>query len=327
MSVPALFVVTGFLGAGKTTLVREMVEAGLWRSPAVYVQEAAAEGLDQQLYGPGTSSVRVAAGGCGCCGELHELTAFLADDLLAVAAGRRQPAETLVFETSGLTDPCAILADLGRLRFVADRIGTPRVITVVDARHLARNLCEFDEARLQVGAADVVVLTRVRDAGDVDLLPLRQANPLATVIRDDHGDALRQLAEALRVPPVRDAGALQARTTVHRSDLRHATFQTDAPVDPELARATLDFLQRALGDRFVRMKALLRTSRPGVCISLHAVRGVIDPPREVAVGGAPDRPSTFVCFVRGIDPDAISDVWAAGIRLAASVEPEQRRLQ
>ena len=197
MSVPALVVVTGFLGAGKTTLVRRMIEAGQWRAPWVYVQEAATEGIDQSLYGIDASRVRVATGDCGCCGELHELTACLADDLLAVAAGRSEAPEIVVLETSGLTDPCTILADLGRLRFIADRVRVPRVITVVDARHIATNLAEFDEARVQVGSADIVVLTRTSEAGNVDLLPLREANPLAALIADDQSDALQQLADAM----------------------------------------------------------------------------------------------------------------------------------
>jgi G3E family GTPase len=307
-------VVTGFLGAGKTTLIHEMIRTRRWTAPAVYVQEVAQTGLDQRLYGGDTWNVKLAAGACGCCGELHELAAALTDDLLRIDAGLMQAPQLAVFETSGLTDPCALLEDFARIQYLSKRISVPRLLTVVDARHLALNTSEFAEARAQVGAADALYLTRMRDAGRAALCLAREANATAAIVLDDDGEPLDRLAQTLRADVAVRTTLLPPLSGGH-SDLQQVTFQHPGRIDPARARAALELMQRILGKSFIRMKGLLRSDRPDESISIHAVRGVVDPPRVIQAQGADDEPSTLVFFVRGTNPAAVRSLWDAVVHL------------
>ncbi|MCA9573612.1 MAG: GTP-binding protein, partial [Myxococcales bacterium] len=87
-------VVTGFLGAGKTTLV----ERWLTELPgaAVIVNEAGAVGVDGALLSRRVARLREITGGCVCCATQAELAAALAE----LAASEPAPVRVLV-ETSG----------------------------------------------------------------------------------------------------------------------------------------------------------------------------------------------------------------------------------
>ena len=143
-------VVTGFLGAGKTTLInRWLTELG--EDAAVIVNELGEVGIDGQLLRARTL-VEI-AGGCICCSTQAELVRAL-DEL----AG----AKRIVIETSGAASPSGVLHAIAG----GERRGThvlDGIVTVVDASRFDA-LLEHDLAIEQIGYADVIVLSRTEVA-------------------------------------------------------------------------------------------------------------------------------------------------------------------
>ncbi|MEZ5775738.1 MAG: cobalamin biosynthesis protein CobW [Hyphomicrobiaceae bacterium] len=130
-------IVTGFLGAGKTTLVRHLLETVSGRRLAVIVNEFGDVGIDGEiLKGCGVAScpeenVVELANGCICC--------TVADDFvptLETLLGRTEPPEHILIETSGLALPKPLVKafDWPAIR---SRVTVDAVVAVVDGRAVA----------------------------------------------------------------------------------------------------------------------------------------------------------------------------------------------
>ncbi|MBL8948288.1 MAG: GTP-binding protein, partial [Myxococcales bacterium] len=128
MSTPLpVTVVTGFLGAGKTTLVNAWL-AGIARGDvAVIVNEHGRIGIDGELLAARARTIVEITGGCICCTTQAELVRAL-DELAATAA----PGGRVLVETSGAASPAGVLRAIAaggpEGTFALDG-----VITVVDA--------------------------------------------------------------------------------------------------------------------------------------------------------------------------------------------------
>jgi len=148
-------VVTGFLGAGKTSLVNRLVtaRAGAERI-GVVVNEAGEIGLDGELLGDASDDVVEIADGCVCCTSRGELLESVTR--LYRAAGRL---DRIIVETSGLADPGPVVDALASIGHVL-RLDT--MIAVVDAVHAIDQLDRHrsPEARQQVQLATHVLVSK-----------------------------------------------------------------------------------------------------------------------------------------------------------------------
>lgn len=154
-------IVTGFLGTGKTSLIRDAFrhrpEGERW---AVLVNEFGEVGLDGAILGDLT--VKEIPGGCICC------TAGVALRIGLVELLRRQRPDRLFIEPTGLANPASIL-DLLRQPGIRDAVSPRATITTVDPRHLDDpRFTEHDAWGAQVALADVLVGTFASDTADLD---------------------------------------------------------------------------------------------------------------------------------------------------------------
>lgn len=106
MPVPILLI-TGFLGAGKTTLVNRILQQADGRRIAAVVNDFGAINIDAELIAGAENGVISLANGCICCSLEGDLLRTLANLL------RRNPRpEAIVIETSGVADPEDIIRNL-----------------------------------------------------------------------------------------------------------------------------------------------------------------------------------------------------------------------
>jgi cobalamin biosynthesis protein CobW len=167
--VPAT-IITGFLGAGKTTLVRHMLQNAGGRRLAVIVNEFGALGVDGEvLKGCGLEACDEAdivelANGCLCC--------TVADDFvptIEALMARPQPPEHILIETSGLALPKPLIKAFN-WPSVRSRLTVDGVIAVVDAPAVAAGRFADDP--------EAVAAQRAADPS------LDHDNPLAEVYED-----------------------------------------------------------------------------------------------------------------------------------------------
>ncbi len=262
MTSPTPFtILTGFLGAGKTSALNRLLAQAGGRRVAVLVNELGRIGIDGRLIGEAGGDLLELAGGCVCCKV--DVKNDLWDGIADVVA-RSRP-DQIVLETTGIAEPPALIEGLARL---ADLIAPAGVVAVVDAETADDVLERREEALVQVRCADRVVLSKLDRATSDQLRRaherVRRLNPAAeraSFPASAAGD--RALAEyVLAARPVVAAAA----TAAHRhSQLAAACFADPAPLDRELLVAAVAELR----PRLVRVKGFAHLAG--------------DPPRRAAL--------------------------------------------
>jgi cobalamin biosynthesis protein CobW len=232
--IPVL-VVSGFLGSGKTSLVRALLEASrtAGQRVAVVSNELGALGIDRALIGAGP--IRELEGGCVCC----ELSEDLVRTLEALR-GEVAP-DRIVIETSGVALPYDVQLALWRPP-VATWVGDDMGVVVVNAEQLAERRDLGPTFEQQVSAADLLVLNQI-DRVEEALLPelearLAELEPEVPLVRALHG----RVDPVLLAPPDsgRARGARPAAALAHV----HEPFETEvmdveAGIDPAVLVARL----------------------------------------------------------------------------------------
>ncbi len=134
--IPAT-VITGFLGAGKTSLIRHLVANANGKRLALVINEFGELGVDRELLlgcgieGCGDDDVIELANGCICCS--------VADDFLPtmeLLLARPEPPDHIVIETSGLALPKPLIKAFAWPE-VKSRVTVDGVIAVIDAEAVA----------------------------------------------------------------------------------------------------------------------------------------------------------------------------------------------
>src|SRR5882724_13679500 len=102
-------IVTGFLGAGKTTLVRKFLQTPEGRGTALVVNEFGSVGIDDALLRMSTDEVTLLGNGCLCCNTRSDLQIALRNLVAEREHGNVPQFKRILIETSGLADPGPIL--------------------------------------------------------------------------------------------------------------------------------------------------------------------------------------------------------------------------
>jgi cobalamin biosynthesis protein CobW len=211
-------IVTGFLGAGKTTLIRHVLAHANGRRLAVIVNEFGDVGIDGEiLKGCGDAAcpednIVELANGCLCCTVADEFVPAL-DTILS----RSPKVEHIVIETSGLALPKPLVQAF-HWPAIKSRVTVDGVVAVVDGAALADGRA----------AADLEALARQR-AGDS---ALEHDDPIEEVFEDQI--ACADLVVLNKRDLLDSAGAEKAIATIAGALPRAVKVVTvaDGKVDP-----------------------------------------------------------------------------------------------
>src|SRR5579871_4057121 len=178
-------VVTGFLGAGKTTLIRRFLQSPDGAGTAVIVNEFGAVGIDDALIRDSAEETVLLGNGCVCCITRTDLQLALRRLVFDRERGTVPPFGRVIIETSGLADPGPILQTFSTDRALGGEFHIDVVLAVADALDGETNLQAAAEARKQVILADRLVISKsdLAEANAVERLTarLQQLNPRAAI--------------------------------------------------------------------------------------------------------------------------------------------------
>lgn len=147
-------ILTGFLGAGKTTLLNHLLQADHGLRIAVLVNDFGAINIDSHLVVGIEGETISLSNGCICC--------TIRDDLQQAVlqlAERPDPPETILIETSGVSDPHAVINTFISRR-MRQQFQLDSVVTVIDAEQVHAQPTFADLIGRQIAAADIVLLNK-----------------------------------------------------------------------------------------------------------------------------------------------------------------------
>jgi G3E family GTPase len=306
-------VVTGFLGAGKTTLVRKFLDTPEGRNTAVVVNELGAIGIDDALLRSSADETVLLGNGCLCCNVRSDLQLALSRLVAERAQARVPHFARVVIETSGLADPGPILRTFATDRALGEEFHVEAVIVVVDAVNGLRSLDEFAEARAQVILADRIALTKT-DLSDADQLTgrLQALNPRAGIVTARHG-ALDP-ACLLGAPLAGDRQFLAE--AAHTDGITSFVLRESVPLAWEPFSRFMETLTALRGADLLRVKGLLNVAGAKGPVVVQFVQHLAHSPVELAEWPDGERGSRLVFITRNVSDKSVRDLFEAVRALA-----------
>ncbi len=321
---------TGFLGAGKTTVLNAILSDSTAGRVAVIVNEFGDAGLDHDLIAESEDEVVLMQSGCLCCSVRGDLARTMAD-LLQRRAQDEIAFERVVIETTGLADPGPILQTLQVDRFLARMTRMDGVVTVADAANGPATLDAQFEAVSQAAIADLIVVSKPDLIAEEALLRfearLRSLNPTGQILRAVRGagiarrfwglSAMRQgvaqpdvlawtSAPAPSADPLSNLTGLAPSKVApvgvspHDARIGSASIVLDDPIPPEVFDLWLDTLIALRGPDILRIKGIVFLEDVDTPFVFHGVQHIFDAPVPLRDWPKGNRQSRVVVIARDL---------------------------
>ncbi len=309
-----LNIVTGFLGAGKTTFINRLIHVGALTGTAFVVNEFGEIGLDHLLVqAPGESVVEL-SNGCLCC----TVRSAFVDTLVDLAT---RPIRRVVVETTGLADPLPLLQAVHGHGELALLYGAPNVVTLTDATNLADTLKRFIEARRQLALADAVVIAKTdlldaerrSNAVEQATALIGGLNPNAPVHAGQETSA--ELAAILkpsarrRDPSQSDAGLPHPETHRGSDGIASRVIRHDRPVAAIAVEMFCELVASAHGEEVLRVKGLVAVEGRAGPVLIQGAQGLFSPPLELERWPNDNRSTRLVVITQNMDPRFIEKLF------------------
>ena len=312
---------TGFLGAGKTTLVNRILTRPDGEPTAVLVNEFGDVPIDGDLVVSADEEVVELANGCVCCTVRGDLVTSL-EGLLARRRRRirRRPFERLLIETSGLASPGPVVQTLLVEPALAAETRPAGVVTLTHAARVVTELEQHPEVAEQVGYADVLVLNHAdrvtpeeEEAARAALVAVNGRARLHRTVRADvdAGGLLREAQSASDTAEATTAATISTRggrVHGHTSGAATVVLRSERPLRLDPLKMWLTFLTTRRGHELWRLKGLLRCAGHAEPVVVQAVYQWL----ELGPGeGEPPAESRLVLIGRDLDAEELERGWRA----------------
>lgn len=321
-------VLTGFLGAGKTTLVRRLAENGALAGTAVLVNEFADVPVDRRLIGMSGLRAEIFADGCLCCAVDGDLRMSLLRLLESRASGEIPLFSRILIETSGIADPSPLIATLVSDAMLRPRLRLGHVVTLVDFCHAAATIAGQEEAVAQIVAADMVLFTKADMADkrrkDAAIRAVKAINPIAGLMEFAPGGPLLDPFAQVRRGNI-ERRPVPVERSSHAAGHRHAVAATvlrwPSALDWAVFASWLSLLLHRHGGKVLRMKGALTVlgeEHHGPVV-IQSVRHVVHAPEHMASGDFKGG-AEIVVIARDLDPALIRRSFETFMRRARTQE-------
>jgi G3E family GTPase len=328
-------VITGFLGSGKTTLIRRLIAHPGMNRAAVIVNEFGEVGIDHDLVAASSESVTLLSNGCLCCVVRTDLQETLRELFAKRRAGEVIDFDRVLVETSGLADPAPVIQTLATDTLLGAHYRLDGVVTLVDAVNGAGQLDREAESLKQAALADRLLVTKTDLASAETAAALRErlrgVNPhaeLADVVQGEIEPAFltgiglasaragaTQVGRWLGVAKASGGAYLGAVAPRHDRAIRTFTLQFDRPFSWPIFSAAMELLRSLRGPDLLRVKGLVDViGEPGPVV-VQAVQHVFHPPATLAAWPGEERRSRLVFITRNIPEEAVVSLFDAAGRL------------
>jgi G3E family GTPase len=271
MSKIPVTVITGFLGAGKTTLIRHLLGHAKGKRIALVINEFGDLGVDKEVLAAcGEETCREEdmielSNGCICCSTNNDLV-----DSIVRVLGRSQPVDHILVETTGVADPLPVAQTVQRPEF-RDALRLDAIVAVADAEQFSLDLFDGHAVRSQLRHADAILVNKCDRVGEERLGSVEEK------IRAVNAEArlLRTTRSAAPLPLILDVDLHRPASHGHGHHHAHLdedgfvslSFESDRPFSVARFQEFLDNRPPGL----FRGKGFLRLAETGKRYVFHLV--------------------------------------------------------
>ncbi|MGE9214501.1 MULTISPECIES: CobW family GTP-binding protein [Exiguobacterium] len=293
--------VTGFLGAGKTTYMNRLLEATDERL-LVIVNELGSVNIDEQLIVKMDQEQIELSNGCICCSIQSDLSKTF------YQLASKDTFDRIVIETTGVADPAPIIQTIYYDDYLRTRFKLTAILTVVDASQMDREL--FIEGIHQIAYADVILMNKIDLVDDVTLEQaherIKALNPTVRVIETVQTLGDYDLTENTFQLSRVDEQLLGRLTAGHTSvsSLRAVTLTTDVPLRRERVTQYVREVLMHYEDDVYRLKAIVRLDGETSKFVVQATNQLMG--ATFANEPSDDSRSVFVWIGKNLDRDALA---------------------
>jgi len=186
LSPKPVTILTGFLGAGKTTFLNHLLARDEERRYAIIENEYGRQGIDNELVLRPDETIVQLDSGCLCCTLNDKLY-----DLLNDLHERRDEFDEIIIEATGLADPVGLAQPFISHPIIKKYFPLRAIVCLVDAEQVEQQVRETEETIRQITFSDVLLINKVdlvtsKDLDDLHLM-LQRTNPLASIYQGREG--------------------------------------------------------------------------------------------------------------------------------------------
>jgi len=318
-------IVTGFLGAGKTTLINRLLKRPDMNRVAVIVNELGEIGIDNDLIEVSSEQMMLLNNGCLCCVLRGDLQETLRELFIKRRNGQIIDFDRVVIETTGLADPAPVMQTLITDTLLLEQYRLDCMVTLVDAVNAPGQLKEFSEPVKQVALADRLVVTKSDLVGQKQLVALtdrlHEINPNALVKVALNGEV--ELAFLIDVGLRRSharleeierwLGADEEHEHGHRHDetVKSFALRFEQPFTWPAFTQCMEVLTALRGPDLLRVKGLVNVEGRAGPMVVQGVQHLFHPPLQLAAWPGSDRSTRLVFITRDIPRQVVADLFAA----------------
>jgi G3E family GTPase len=329
-------VLTGFLGSGKTTVLRHLLRDPAMADTAVVINEFGDVGLDHMLVEASSEDVVVMDSGCLCCTIRGDLIDTLRSLFRRRVKGEVPNFKRLVIETTGLADPAPILHTLMSDPLLSARYRLDGVITTVDGMHALDQFDRQFESVKQAAVADRLLITKTDLVSDAQIAALRErlaiinpAAPIHCLVQGkvdpavlfgtglyDPATKTPDVARWLREEAYNDEtshGHHHHNVNRHDDRIRSFCLTADAPLTWDTFADWMDALISVHGESLLRVKGILNIIDAEGPVVVHGVQHIFHPPAMLDSWPDADRRSRIVMITRDLNREPVEKMFRAFI--------------
>ncbi len=311
--------ITGFLGSGKTTILKKILESEKFGDSAVLINEFGEIGIDGLIVNEVNQDVVVLDSGCICCTIRGELADAISDLLEKRRLGQIPFFSRIILETTGLADPAPISATIAHDDVLKNNIVLGQTLTVVDGVNWEFSCIKYPVWLDQLASCDQVWISKRDIAAENSIAKLMKRigaiNPYVDVV-----GSLDSIFTGILVDrsigrrffaPVTEAkthliDAEQGKTAHNLLGITSFKIEiSDDEFDWFTFGIWLSLLLKKHGDKILRVKGILYTSRDDFPVLIHGVQHVVHPPVHAPGLKEKDAISRLVFITKGMDKSAV----------------------
>ena len=249
-----VYLITGFLGAGKTTFLNELLQEFRNHQNVIIENEFGKINIDATLISGKYDSLFELTNGCICCSLNNKLL-----DVLHEITTIKNDVTNLFIETTGIADVGEISA-IFSTHLIGKHFELKKIICLVDVLTYEKNSIEITEINRQLVASDLIILNKTED------LSLSECSDFKNLIQNLNPFA--EITQALNAkidfklllhPRNAELNFIQIENSKTPHEIKSVLFETDAYFDLNMLKYTIFKTLFLSYNQLYRVKGYVKT--------------------------------------------------------------------